>query len=92
MKRDYSNSNRFGALPVHIPFLLNGLILLPLLLTITKNGLLTLIILGFIDSFLGLRWSGKYLNKNCVNKDLGKCKKCHNWNCTRPIPKEGSDK
>ena len=85
-KRNYFNTKKFIIpLPITICFLFNSLIVLPILFLFTRNLLLTFLILGFIDSFIGLSWSGKYLNKNCLNDDLEKCKKCKNWNCTRDI-------
>jgi hypothetical protein len=85
--KDYSTSSRFGALPITIIHTICSFLGLGILILITKNGFLSLIIYGVIDSFVILKISGKYIDKHCINTDISKCKNCHNWNCTRDIKK-----
>lgn len=82
--KDYSKSSIFGPFPILIGYLINSILILPILFIIGSNNLFIIfLILGFTESFIMLPLTGKYLDKHCKNNNIEKCKKCHNWNCTR---------
>lgn len=89
MKKDYSKNNIINifclCLPNVISYIISILITLFILLLtgLIHNKLISMVIFGFVLSFIGLPIGGILLNKYCINKDLNKCKKCKNWNCNR---------
>lgn len=91
MNKDYSKRNlinRFGLnLPNNIGNIVSLLISLPIFF-FTDNIFIILLVMGFINSFIGLEISGSLLDKHCTNEDNEKCKKCCNWNCKRRIEDE----
>lgn len=84
-KKDYSNATLFGSFINYLVLIFNLFITIPILIIFfnINNVFVCLLILGFIDSFILIPIVGKILNKNCLNNDIEKCKKCNNWNCTR---------
>lgn len=86
MKKDYSINNFTNSFGVNLPNIIGfygcWIFCIPFYF-IFDNSFIPFLITGFIESFIGLEIGGYLLDKNCINKDIDKCKNCKCWNCNR---------